>query len=309
MPGTSDTAFFNDKPVDQYTVGLNISNDVVGNVMVSNSVVQVFWLGNTNTLTILNSFAIDAGAGITPLQDNLNNGVVAATNSSHTGLFEVGNSVDGGKGYFVMQHEYSPGDTSMTNYPTLIADSFVVANGSTFSFTAGTLTTRGGTITVTGIFNGLSAALGDIATWNMTGTNTIAATAQTEVGLVTNTTVNINVSGPNTLWSLTGTELDLGFNGYVNLLISSGAHVSNSGTLYLSRNSALSSSNTLTVTGAGSQLFVGNELFVGNAGASNVLMVSAGGVVASATGRIGAGSAGRPATTWSLSPGRVRCGM
>ena len=291
VPGSGDTAIFNDTPSIPYTVGLNISNEVVGNVLVSNSVVQVFWLANTNTWTILNSFIIDAGTGKTPLQDNLNNGVVAATNSSHTGLFQVGNATDGGLGYLVMQHEYDSGDTSMTNYPTLIADNFVVVNGSTFTFTAGTLTTGGGTITVGGIFNGLSAAVGDIATWNIVGgTNTIAAGAQTEIALNTNATVNINVSGPNTLWRVGGTELDIGFNGFGNLTISGGAMVTNNGPAYLSRNSALSSGNTAIVTGAGSQWNVGGEMFIGNAGPYNSLTVSAGGVVISTSGRIGAGA-------------------
>ena len=261
--------------------------------MVSNSAFQVFWLANTNTWTILNSFLIDAGTGITPLRDNLNNGVLAVTNSSHTGLFQVGNATDGGLGFLVMQHEYSSGDTSMTNYPTLIADNFVVVNGSTFSFTAGTLTTAGGTITAPGIFNGISPAVGDMATWNIIGgTNVIAAVNQTQIALTTNTTVNINVSGPNTLWSLTGPELDIGVNGTVNLVITNGAHVSNSGTIWFSRNSALSISNTVTVTGAGSQLDIGNELIIGDAGPNNLLTVSAGGVVNSATGRLGQGGQG-----------------
>ena len=290
VPGSGDTAIFNDTPGVQYTIGLNISNEVVGNVDVSNLAFQVFWLANTNTWTILNTFLIDAGTGKVPFQDNLNNGVVAATNSSHTGLFQIGNAADSGLGDLVMQHEFDSGDTSMTNYPTLIADNFVVANGSTFSFTAGTLTTAGGTITAAGIFNGLSAAVGDIATWNITGTNTIAAGAQTEVAINTNATVNINVSGPNTLWRVGGTELDLGFNGFVNLTISGGAMVTNNGPAYLSRNSALSSGNTAIVTGAGSQWNVGGEMFIGNAGAFNSLTVSAGGVVISASGRIGAGA-------------------
>src|ERR1039458_290015 len=263
VPGSGDTAIFNDTPGIQYTVGLNISNEAVGNVLVSNSVVQVFWLANTNTLTILNTFLIDAGTGKAPFQDNLNNGVVAATNSSHTGLFQIGNVADSGLGDLVMQHEYDSGDTSMTNYPTLIADNFVVVNGSTFTFTAGTLTTGGGTITVGGIFNGLSAAVGDIATWNIVGgTNTIAAGAQTEIALNTNATVNINVSGPNTLWRVGGTELDIGFNGFGNLTISGGAMVTNNGPAYLSRNSALSSGNAAIVTGAGSQWNVGGEMFI-----------------------------------------------
>src|SRR5208282_513536 len=177
IPGSGDEAVFNDTPNTPGTsnmVSLAISNDVIGSVDASNSVVQVFWLANTNTLTIFNSFLFDAGNGKTPLLDSLNNGIVAVTNSSGTAVFQVGNVADSGKGLFEMQHEYSAGlvtgDTSVTNYPTLIANDFVVVNGSTFTFSAGTLTTAGSSITASGaLVNGLSGAAGDVATWNMQG--------------------------------------------------------------------------------------------------------------------------------------------
>jgi fibronectin-binding autotransporter adhesin len=295
IPGSGDTAIFNDTPGVIYTVGLNVSNEVVGSVSVGNSIYQLSWLANSNTWTILNSFLIDAGAGNTPMLDSLNNGIVAATNASGTAVFQVGNVADSGLGNFEMQHQYSAGlvtgDTSVTNYPTLIANNFVLVNGSTFTFAAGTLTTAGSSITASGIFNGLSPAVGDIATWNMTGTNLIAAGAQTELAQIsTGAIMNVNVTGPNTLWKVGGTELDIGYNGTANLVISGGAVVTNAGIAYLSRNSTLSLSNTVVVTGAGSEWNVGSELFVGDAAAYNTLTVSDGGVVISLSGRIGGGS-------------------
>src|SRR5580700_6234875 len=46
IPGAGDAAIFNDTPGTIYTVGLNISNEVVGSVSVSNSVYQLSWLAN-----------------------------------------------------------------------------------------------------------------------------------------------------------------------------------------------------------------------------------------------------------------------
>jgi fibronectin-binding autotransporter adhesin len=295
IPGSIDTAIFNDTPGVIYTVGLNISNEVVGNVSVSNSLYSLSWLANTNTWTVRNSFLIDPGTGNAPMLDSLNNGIVAVTNASGTAVFQVGGTTDGGTGNFEMQHQYSAGlstgDTSITNYPTLVANDFVLVNGSSFSFSAGTLTTGGSSITAAGAFTSLSPAVGDIATWNMRGTNLISAGAQTQLAQVsTNAIMNVNVTGPNTLWQVGGTELDIGYNGTANLTISGGAVVTNNGIGYISRNSALSISNTVTVTGAGSEWNVGGELFVGDAAAYNVLTVSDGGVVSSFTGRIGGGT-------------------
>ena len=296
IPGAGATAIFNDTPNTPgitNVVSLNISNDVVGSVLVSNSVVEVLWLANTNTLTILNSFLFDAGNGNTPMTNSLNNGIVAATNVSGTAIFQVGNAADGGLGTFEMQHQYSAGlvtgDTSVTNYPTLIANNFVVVNGSTFTFSAGTLTTAGSSITNSGGLVGLGSAASDIATWNMQGTN-LANAATIELATVANGTMDVNVSGSNTLWSVTASDLYVGWNGTANLLVSNGAHISNSGTIWLSRNGAASSNNTITVTGAGSRLTTVSELFVGDAGPNNTMTVSAGGVVMSATGRLGQGS-------------------
>src|SRR5208282_5964360 len=98
-----------DTPGITNVVSLSISNDVVGSVLVSNSVVEVLWLANTNTLTILNSFLFDAGNGNTPMTNSLNNGIFAATNASGTAVFQVGNAADGGLGTFEMQHQYSAG--------------------------------------------------------------------------------------------------------------------------------------------------------------------------------------------------------
>jgi len=296
IPGAGDTAVFNDTPDTPgitNVVSLSISNNVVGSVLANNIVVETLWLAHTNTLTILNSFLFDAGNGNTPMTNSLNNGIVAATNASDTAVFMVGNAADGGLGYFEMQHEYSAGlvtgDTSVTNYPTLIANDFVVVNGSTFTFGAGTLTTAGSSITNSGGLVGLGSAASDIATWNMQGTNLINA-GSVELATVANGTMDVNVSGSNTLWSLSVSQFLVGWNGTANLVVSNGAHISNSGTIWLSRNGAASSNNTITVTGAGSQLTTVSELFVGDAGPNNTVTISAGGVVISATGRLGEGS-------------------
>ena len=102
MPGAGDEAIFNDTPDTPGTsnmVSLTISNDVVGSVDVSNSVVQVFWLANTNTLTILNSFLFDAGTSPDGVTENMRRlgidpGSIEAIVCSH-GHFDHTTGIDG----------------------------------------------------------------------------------------------------------------------------------------------------------------------------------------------------------------------
>ena len=306
VPGAGDRAIFNDSAtIASYAVGLNIGNRSVGDVLFSATTKGMFWKNSTNTLTVNNSFILDQTAGATAV-DTLRTGTIAVTNDTGTAVVDVGSYTSGGKGLLTMQHQGSAGDTSITNYPALMADSFLVTSNSTFTFTAGTLTTlhgstidRGANATADTIWNPVA---GDIVTWNMQGgsnsINYLGSIGTNRVAFTSGGTVNVNVSGAGTYWNVGGAEFDIGWNGFANLTISGGAHVTNSSLTILSRNGASSSNNSVTVTGTGSQWNIGNEVRVGNAAKNNSLMISAGGVVTATSGRMGEGtlSAGNSAT-------------
>ena len=296
IPGDGDRAIFNENAATlNYAIGLTISNDVVGNVLFNGVTKGMFWKNSTNTLTVLNNFILDQTSGATAI-DTLRTGTIVVTNSSGTAVFNVGSYTSGGKGLLTMAHQLLAGDTTITNYPYLIANSFLVTSNSTFLFNAGTLTTFGGSIDggVNATFTAFAPAASDIATWNILGgTNAITyigTTEATELAFTAGGTVNVNVIGTNTLLTVGGGQLDIGWNGFVNMIVSNGGQIVNSGTLYLSRNGGSCSNNTLTVTGPGSLVTVGNEMFVGNAAKSNRVTISSGGVISSVTGRMGEGA-------------------
>ncbi len=299
VPGSNDRAIFSDSAaIAGYAVGLNVSNDVVGNVLFSGNTKGMFWKNSTNTLTVLNNFILDQTSAATAI-DTFRTGTIVVTNASGNAVFNVGSYTDGGKGLLTMAHQNLAGDTTITNYPYIIANSFLVTSNSTFLFNAGTLTTCGGSIDggATLTFTAFAPAASDIATWNILGgTNAItyagvgAAAAATELAFTAGGTVDINVVGTNTLLTVGGGSFDIGWNGFVNMIVSNGAQFANSGTLYLSRNGGSCSNNTLTVTGPGSLVTVSNEMFVGNAAKNNHVTISAGGVISSATGRLGEGA-------------------
>jgi T5SS/PEP-CTERM-associated repeat protein len=195
-----------------------------------------------------------------------------------------------------MQHQNAAGDTSITNYPMLIANSFVVTSNSVFTFTAGTLTTFGGSIDcgTNANLTAFAPVAADTATWNILGgTNSITflgTVGTNELALTAGGTVNINVIGSNTLLNGGGNQFDVGWSGFANVIVSNGGQIVNSGTLYLSRFGTSSSNDTITVTGAGSQWVVSNEFFLGNASKNNTLTISGGGVMSSGTGRVGEGA-------------------
>jgi T5SS/PEP-CTERM-associated repeat protein len=303
VPGANDRAIFNDSAaIVGYAVGLNLSNDVVGNVLFSPTTKSMFWKNNTNTLTILNNFVMDEGASGTAT-NTLRTGYLAVTNSSGTGTFQVGNYSDGGRGVLIMMAQGAAGNTYPTNYPTLIANNFLVTSNSTALFEAGTLTTYGGSIdrgtnvTLTTTSYGLIPTVGAIFTWNILGgTNTVTylGSGTNNLGYVTGSgTLDINVGGSGTLWALPGNETDVGYNSTnaVNLTISGGAVMTNGGNTYISRNGSGCSNNTVVVTGAGSQWQYGINLIVGNAAMNNSLTISAGGVVTGGYGYVGNGAA------------------
>jgi T5SS/PEP-CTERM-associated repeat protein len=299
VPGGGDRAIFNDNAaIAGYAIGLTISNDVVGNVLFNATTKGMFWKNSTNILTVLNNFILDETSGATAI-DTLRTGTIVVTNTSGNAVFNVGSYTDGGKGLLTMAHQNLAGDTTITNYPFLLANSFLVTSNSTFLFNAGTLTTFGGSIDAgaTLTFTAFAAVANDIATWNVLGgTNAItyagvgAASGATELAFTAGGTVNINIISTNTLLTVGGGQLDIGWNGFVNMIVSNGGQLANSGTLYLSRNGASCSNNTLTVTGPGSLVTVSNEMFVGNAAKNNRVTISAGGVISSATGRMGEGA-------------------
>lgn len=318
VPGANDTAIFNDSAtIYGYAVGLNISNDVVGYVQFAPTSKGMYWKNSTNTLTVLNSFVMDQASMVATAVNTLRTGYIAVTNSSGTATFQVGNYADGGMGLLTMQAQGAAGNTSPTNYPTLIANNFLVtSNNSTLSFQAGTLTTYGGSIdrgtNVT--FTGLAPAAGAIATWNILGgTNSITylgSTGASEFAYINNGgTMNVNVSGSNTLWALGGTECDMGFNSTMNLIVSGGAVITNGGTAYISRNGTGCSNNTVVVTGVGSRWQYGTILYVGSAAKNNTMTVSAGAQMSGGGVELGAGGGGSSNnmvivtdtnTTWNL---------
>ena len=190
IPGAGDRAIFNDSAaVAGYAIGLNISNDVVGNVLFSGTTKGMFWKNSTNTLTVLNNFILDQTSAATAI-DTFRTGTIIVTNANGNAVFNVGSYTSGGKGLLTMAHQLTAGDTTITNYPDLIANSFLVTSNSTFLFNAGTLTTFGGSIDAgaTLTFTAFAAVANDIATWNILGgTNAItyagagAAAAATEL--------------------------------------------------------------------------------------------------------------------------------
>ncbi len=298
VPGANDRAIFNDSAAgSSYAVGLNVSNDVVGNVLfsASYSTKGMFWKNSTNTLTVLNNFVMDQVSTATCV-NTLRTGYVAVTNSSGTGIFQVGNYTDGGLGLLSMTHQFVAGNTSPTNYPTLIANSFLVTSNSTFTFTAGTLTTYGGSIdrgtNVT--MTSFAAAAGDIATWNVLGgTNSISylgSTGTNQLALTSGGTVNLNVSGADTLLNAGGALLSIGYNGFVSLVVSNGGHLANTGSATISDHGASASNNAVIVTGTGSMWSSSGELWVGNAAKNNTFTISAGGVVSNTGARVGEGA-------------------
>ena len=303
IPGAGDRAIFNDSSfIPGVAVGLNISNDVVGDVLFDATSKGMYWKNTTNTLTVLNTFILDESSGATAI-DTLRTGTIAVTNATGTAVVKVGDYTDGSNGLLTMQHQSTAGDTSITNYPVLIADSFLVTSNSTFSFTAGTLTTFGGSIDFGTdlVQTAFSPAAADIVTWNVLGgTNSmtyLGAGGVNEFAFTTGGTFDFNVSGPNTVVNIGGIASAFGWNGAANVVISNGGQISNSGTFYVSRNGASCSNNTVMITGTGSQLIVAGELYMGNASKNNTMTISGGGAVISGTGRIGAGSAGNTNNT------------
>ena len=299
VPGDSDRAIFNDSSsLASYSVGLNIGNRSVGDVLFNGTTKNMFWRNTTNTLTVNSSFILDQTAGATAAE-TLRTGTIAVTNASGTAVVNVGSYTSGGKGLLKMEHQTIAGDTSLLNYPVLIADNFLVTSNSTFTFNAGTLTTLHGST----IDRGTSAATdtiwnpvaGDYATWNMLGgTNTInyiGAAGDNRIAFTAGGTVTINVSGPDTYWQVGGANFHIGWNGFAYLNISDGAVVDNLGAAYLSRNGAASSNNSVLVTGAGSQWNSAGEIRVGHAAKNNSLTIADGGVVISTSGRMGEGAA------------------
>ena len=311
-PGPGDTAQFNDSAqIGLYAVGLNISNEVVANVLFGADNFGMYLKAGTNTLTVNNSYLLDEPSG-TIAVDYLHTGVVAVTNSTATGVFQVGNDNDGGVGLLTMEQQYtnSTADATATNNPTLIANTFNVTASSTFTFTDGTLTTGGGSISSASTFSGLAPASNSVATWNIHGTNLVTSGGGVELGYSVGGTLNINVTGPNTLWSVNATENDIGWNGFVNLTISGGAVVvmTNGTYTYISRNGTTCSNNTVTVSGAGSEFMYNSLLWVGNASRNNTMTVSAGAQVSGGGLELGSGAGSSnnlltvtgTNTTWNL---------
>jgi T5SS/PEP-CTERM-associated repeat protein len=324
---TSFVIFSNSFSGASYSVGLD-ATEAVANVLYDAGSNAVTWeVSNeypSNLLSTAGTFVLDEPSNAAVLATaSFRNGIITVTNSAGTGTFSVGNYADGGMGSFQMTavtNAYN-NDTTTTNYPTLVANNFLVTSNSTFTFTAGTLTTYGGSIdrgTFT-TFVGMAPTPGLIATWNIFGgTNSITylgSTGSSEFGDVNNSatitsggTMSINVSGSNTLWALGGLETEIGWNGLVNLTISGGAVVTNSGGAVISRNGTACSNNTVVVTGAGTQWRYGNYLYVGDAARSNALIVSAGAQMTGIQLRegVGAGSSNNvitvtdPNTTWNL---------
>jgi T5SS/PEP-CTERM-associated repeat protein len=322
---TSFVIFSNSLFGASYSVGLD-ATETVANVLYDAKSNAVTWeVSNaypSNLLNTTGAFVLDEPSNAAAIATaSFKNGIIAVTNSAGTAIFSVGNYADGGMGTFTMSFANTAGDTTTTNYPTLVANNFLVTSNSIFTFTAGTLTTYGGSIdrgTFT-TFVGLAPTPGAIATWNIFGgTNSITylgSTGSSEFGDVNNSgtitsggTMSINVSGPNTLWAIGGTECEIGWNGLVNLTVSGGAVMTNGGGAVISRNGTACSNNTVVVTGAGTQWRYGAYLYVGDAARSNALTVSAGAQMTGVQLRegVGAGSSNNVITvtdsntTWNL---------
>jgi T5SS/PEP-CTERM-associated repeat protein len=300
LPTSTSTVTFNDSAaISGYSVGLD-ATETVANVMFSATTKGVFWTVSndyaSNLWNVTSNFVLDQSSAATALA-TFRNGIIAVTNNAGTATFSVGNYADGGKGLFTMTFKNTAGDTTTTNYPTLIINDFLVTSNSTFTLNAGTLTTYGGSIDrgTNATLVSFAPSAGAIATWNILGgTNSITYVGvggTNEFAFATGGTLNVNVSGATTKAIWGGANTDVGWNGAADVTVSGGAVLTNSGNAFLSRNGLSSTNNTVTVTGAGSRWTVGNQLEFGAAAGSNSLTVAAGGVVSSFSSLIGQGAA------------------
>ena len=283
VPGMGDRAIFGETaagfPVSGYAVGLNISNDVVGDIVFNATSADkgIYWKNATNTLTVINSYVITQAVGAAAI-NTLRTGTIAVTNGSGTATFEVGDA-SGKLGLLKLEHQDLAGDTSITNYPVLIADNFLMASNGVLTFAAGTLTTLAGSIdrgTNTELQIGTVAA--DIATWNiLKGTNTVSYTSSgtTRLGYQTGASAKVAVSGSNTLWSVGGTQLNVGNNGSATLHINNGAHVA-AKSIRVGGNSTASSNSVIYVDGPGSRLDGNGGFTVGHASSYDQVIVTNG---------------------------------
>jgi T5SS/PEP-CTERM-associated repeat protein len=301
LPTSTSTVTFNDSAaISGYSVGLD-ATETVANVIFGATTKGVFWTVSndyaSNLWNVTSSFVLDQPSAATALA-TFRNGIIAVTNNAGTATFSVGNYADGGKGLFTMTFKSATGDMTSTNYPTLIANDFLVTSNSTFTLNAGTLTTYGGSIDrgMNATMISFAPSAGAIATWNVLGgTNSITylgAGGANEFALTSGGTVNVNISGSTTKAIWGGASTDIGWNGAADVTVSGGAVVTNSGNAILSGNGLSSTNNTVTVTGAGSRWSVGNQLEFGAAAGSNSLTVAAGGVVSSFSSLIGQGAGG-----------------
>jgi fibronectin-binding autotransporter adhesin len=274
VPGDADRAIFNDSAgTNDYAVGLNLFDRSVGDILFSADIKGVYWKANSNTLTVANSFVMDQPATATAL-GRIRNGIVAVTNGAGTAVFKVGDSTTGGKGLLVLEQQ------AVDDFPTVIADRFLMTTNSTLTFSAGTLTIlHGSTIDrgATTTFD-IGITAGQVANWIMRGgTNSVnyTSTGTTRLGFATGAAAHITVSGSNTLWAIGGTQVNAGHNGAITLTVSDGARVTTK-TLRIGNNSTASSNNTVSVDGAGSRMDVVGGFTLGNVSDNNLMTITNG---------------------------------
>ena len=239
------------------TLGTTIGNRVTvdgGNLIITNS-------GGTGTLFLLKG-----------------------TNVLNAGLIQTDNLlVNNGA---LSQFEFNGG--------TLITGGGTVNNGQTFvvgasGTTAGILDVRSGTpLTVN---NGFTLGMNTAAAGNqllLTNGGTISVTGESTLGPDASASNNLAVvSGSNSLWSTTS-YLRVGRFGHGNQLVVSNRGSVFSGHGFLGADNACSAvPNVAVVTGPGSLWTNSGSLYVSYAGSGNQLMVSDGGVIASANGTLG----------------------
>src|SRR5579862_8892060 len=102
VPGSTDRAIFSDAPpTNAYAVSLSVSNDAVSDVLFNagTASMNLFLSGGTSAyaLTVTNTFLMDQTPAATAVW-LLKSGVLAATNSIGTAIFQIGNYATGGKG-------------------------------------------------------------------------------------------------------------------------------------------------------------------------------------------------------------------
>ena len=139
LPTSTSVVIFNNSVSGAaVSVGLD-ATETVANALFGAKTNALTWsVSNaypSNLWNVTSSFVLDE-LGTATAVASFKNGIIAVTNSAGMATFSVGNYADGGLGLFTMTFANTAGVPTTTNYPTLVANNFLVNSNSTFNFVA-----------------------------------------------------------------------------------------------------------------------------------------------------------------------------